>query len=286
MGGTSTSTGKTDSTSQLTGYAPAMSGLNSIINSLSPSIGNINGGPDVQNAIGQLESNAQQPNTLGSGAINAVSSLLGGGLNIGGAIGLLNGGYNAAANALSPYTSGNALDPSSNPALASQLATVNQDVTNTVNPMFAAAGRLGSPDNYQALARGITQGSAPILQNAAGNQIAAAGQLGNLGTSTASGLTNADVANAGILGSGVNNASTAFNANNLGPQQYLTAALLGDQLPIQNAGALSGILGPLAAQFGTQTGSGTQSGTQQMSGAQQFATIMGGLGSLFGGRKA
>lgn len=257
-----------------------MGGLNSIILGLNPSIDSLNGGPQVQNAIGQLESTAQQPNTLGGGAINAASSLLGGGQNIGGAVGLLNNGYNAASNALSPYTSGNALDPNSNPALASQLATVNQDVMNSVNPMFAAAGRLGSPDNYQAVARGIAQGSAPILQNAAGNQIAAAGQLGNLGTSTASGLTNADVANAGILGSGINNASTAYNAQNFGPQQLLSAALLGNQLPIQNANSLTGILGPLAAQFGTQTGSGTQSGTQTMSGAQQFATIGQGLGGI------
>ena len=60
--------------------------------------------------------------------------------------------------------------PPTHPALAQALATNSTDVINSVNPMFAAAGRLASPDNYQALGRGITQGSTGILQNASAEE--------------------------------------------------------------------------------------------------------------------
>src|SRR5207302_2093366 len=189
--------------------------------------------------------------------------------NYGAASGILNAAYNRATSALSPYTSGSALDPGSNPALAQQLATVRQDATNSVNPMFSAAGRLGSPDNYQALARGIAQGESPILQNAAGNQLNAINLANGAAGGAASGLLGADSANAGIVGQGIGNAATAYGAQNLGPQALLAAALGQQQLPIQNAGALLGALGPLAAQFGTQAGNSNSVGTSTMSPAQQ-----------------
>jgi hypothetical protein len=93
-------------------------------------------------------------------------------------------------------------------------------------------------------------------------------------------LTNADIANSGILGQGINNAGTAYGTQTLGPQLALNAALTGQQLPIQNAQGLAGILGALGGTFGTQTGSGTSTGTQQASGAQQFGQIAGGLANL------
>ena len=64
------------------------------------------------------------------------------------------------------------------------------------------------------------------------------------------------------------------------PQALLAAALQQSQLPISNAATLMGILSPVAAQFGTQTGSGTSDGTSTMSGAQQFASIGQGLAGL------
>jgi hypothetical protein len=192
----------------------------------------------------------------------------------------VNSGYNAAANALAPYLAGNALDPSSNPALAAQLGAVSTQVQNTVNPTFAAAGRLASPANAAAIAQGIAQGDSGILQNAAGNQLAAASALGGLANSTGGVLGNLDATNAGILTSGINNAANAFQLPNLGAQTQLAAALQQSQLPIQNAAALGGILGPIAGQFGTQTGSGTTDGSSTLSGAQQFAQIGQGLGGL------
>src|ERR1700751_3283505 len=171
MGGKSETKQQTTQQSQLTPWDQASGRIQGILSGLDPSIANLAGTPGVTAAYNQLAANAQNPTPLGSLALGAGASLLGGGANYGKASGILGDAYGRAATSLSPYTSGNPFDPGSNPALAQQLATVRQDGPNSVNPMFPAAGRLGSPDNYQALARGIAQGESPILQNAASNQL-------------------------------------------------------------------------------------------------------------------
>jgi hypothetical protein len=280
MGGKSETTQQTSQQSQLTPWAPATGQIQGILSGLSPSIGNLAGTPAVNDAYSALIANASNPNPLGPLAMGAATSLLGGGRSYGAASSILNSAYGRTLASLSPYTSGSALDPSSNPALAGELATVRQDVSNSVNPMFAAAGRLGSPDNYQALARGIAQGEAPILQNAASNQLNAVNMANGAAGGTASGLLGADTANAGILGQGIGNAATAYGAQSLGPQALLSAALGQMQLPIQNATALLGALSPLAAQFGTQTGNSSSDGTSELSPAQQAWGWMSSLGNL------
>jgi len=291
MGGTSKSTQQTQQQSQLTPWAPAASGVTDILGKLAPSIDTLAGTPLVNQAFGALEANAQAPNPYAAPAQGATLAELAGAPNYARAADLLDRGYGATVAALSPYTSGSALDPASNPVLAQQLAAVNSEVQNTLAPMFSAAGRLASPAMAMAMARGIAQGDAPILQNAATNQINAANALGGAGTATAAGLGNLDAGNAGILAQGIANAPAAYAAQNFGPQALLTAALAQQQLPISNAGLLSSIYEQPAAQFGTQTGSSSSTGTQTMSGAQQFATIARGINSLlsplrFGGGPA
>jgi hypothetical protein len=280
MGGKSETTQQTSQQSQLAPWAPASGQIQGILAGLDPSIQNLSGTPAVNDAYSALIANASNPNPLAPLAMGAATSLLGGGQNYGNAANILKAAYDRTTSALSPYTSGSALDPNSNPALAQQLATVRQDVTNSVNPMFAAAGRLGSPDNYQALARGIAQGETPILQNAASNQLNAINMANGAAGGTSSGLVGADTANSGILGQGIGNAATAYGAQSLAPQALLSAALGQQQTPIQNASALMGILGPLAAQFGTQTGDSSSIGTSTMSPAQQAWGWMSSLGNL------
>jgi hypothetical protein len=280
MGGKSETTQQTSQQSQLTPWDPTSGRIQGILSGLDPTIANLSGTPDATAAYSQLEANALNPNPLGSLAMGAGASLLGGAANYGKASGILDDAYGRTTAALSPYVSGNPFDPTSNPALGQQLATVDQNVMNSVNPMFAAAGRLGSPDNYQAVARGIAQGSAPILQNAASNNLSAINMLNGAAGGTASGLLGADTANAGVLGQGIGNAATAYGAQNLGPQALLSAALGQMQLPVQNATALLGALTPLAAQFGTQTGSSTSDGTSELSPAQQAWGWMSSLANL------
>jgi hypothetical protein len=139
-----------------------------------------------------------------------------------------------------------------------------------------------------ALGKGIAQGDTGILQNAATNQLGAINSLFGGAGSTAAGYGAADANNAQIQNSGVGNASNAITAQNQPATNLLSAALAQMQLPIQNAGALGGILGALGTAFGqsNSTGTGQTQGTNTMSGAQQFATIGQGLGGyakfLFG----
>ena len=281
MGGTSTSQQNSQQQSQLTPWAPVANQLQGLVGQLPT---DISASPQVSNSLAQLYNIGQQANPLAAGAMGAAGSQLGGAQNYGPATGILGNAYNTTQQSLSPYTSGNAMDPSSNPALAQQLATVNADVSGQVNPLFAAAGRLASPDNAQALARGITQGSTGILQNAATNQLNAINTLQNAAGSTAGGLLGADVANAGIQSQGISNAPGAYGVQNLGPTQSLTAAMTQQQLPYQNASTLEGLLGPLAAQFGQQNQTGSQTGSQTMSPAQQawgWINSFANLGKMF-----
>jgi hypothetical protein len=273
MGGKSQSTSQTQNQaqSQTTPYAPASQDIQGILGGLSTSLGTAQGTPFTQGAFNQLYTNAQQGNPYANAVGSATAGQLGGAQNYGNATGILGNAYSDMQRQLSPYTSGNAMDPSSNPALAQQLATVNADVSGQVNPMFAAAGRLGSPDNYQAMARGITQGSTGILQNAAQNQLGAINSLYGAGANTAGGLLGADAANASIQNSGINNTGAALAAPNYAPMQTLGIANAQQSMPVSNMAQIAGILGPIAGMFGQQNSSGTSStqGTQTMSPAQQ-----------------
>jgi hypothetical protein len=285
MGGTTKSTTTSQQQSQLTPYQPAAGGLNDILSSLNPYISNINGTPTTNQAYSQLIANAQGPNPFTAPAQAAGLDLLGGPQNYGSAGGILSNAYANTQNALSPYTSGNALDPNSNPALAQELSAVGNTVRDTVNPVFSAAGRLASPDNAKAIASGITQAATPLLQNAAGNQLSAINSLQGAAGSTAGGLNALDATRAGILSQGLASAPGAYSIQNLAPEQLLAVGQSQQQAPAQMAGLLSSIYGPIAAQFGQQNQSGQSNTTNQMSGAAQFATLMQGINSLFGAFK-
>jgi hypothetical protein len=280
MGGTSSSQSTSNQTQQTQPWPPTQTPLNNLVAALGLQVPNLTGTPQTQAAYNQLYNIGQTPNALAGPALQAAGQQLAGAPNYGAGTALLNTAYGNTAAALSPYVSGSALNPMTNPALAQQLGTVQQDVMNQVNPLFASAGRIGSPMNYQALARGITQGESPILQNAATNQLQAIGALQQAGLGTASGLTQQDLTNMGIMSQGLQNANTAYGVQSLGPSQSLAAALGQEQLPFTQGQQLAGILGGLGNMFGLTTGTGQQQGTQTMSGAQQFATIAGGLGGL------
>ena len=280
MGGTSTTTGKTDQTSQLTPWAPAQAGLQGLLGGLTNLIPGAGGNQQTNDAFNQLYANAAQGNPYAAGIGQAAGQQLGGAQNYGAATDMLKGGYGDLKSQLSPFTSGNPFDPSSNPALRQQLDTVNADVSGQVNPMFAAAGRLASPDNAQALARGITQGSTGILQNAAMNRLNASNAVFGAGGATAGGLLGADAANTATQNSGIGNAGAALSAKNYGPMQMLGIANAQQQMPMQNYAQLAGILGPLAGMFGQQTGTANTQGTQTASGAQQAQGWMNAFANM------
>ncbi len=284
MGGTSTTTQNQQQQSQLTPYAPAQAGLNGILGGIQGLIPGAGGNAQTAGAFDQLYANAAKGNPYAPAVGDVAAGQLAGSQNYGAATGMMKDAYGNLQSQLSPFTSGNPFDPSSNPALRQQLDTVNADVSGQVNPMFAAAGRLASPDNAQALARGITQGSTGILQNAATNRLNASNALYGAGQGTAGGLLGADAANTATQNSGVSNAGAALAANNYGPQQALQTWMAQQGMPAQNLAQLSGILGPLAGMFGQQQGTGSSTGTSTMSPMQQAMGFTQMFGNLFGGQ--
>ena len=279
MGGQSSSTQTQQS--QTAPWEAAQPMLQGILGQLNPLIQNSGLNPAESGAIGQLSANAAQGNPY-AGQIGSFAGNL---LNGGGANAQapnLQSGLSTLQSQLTPYANGSMVG--NNPALAAQLAQIQTDVGNSVNGQFAAAGRDLSGMNQQTLARGIAQGEAPVIagqynQDVA-NQLNAANSLYGAQNSTSgllSGLTQQALAN---QQQGVASSQDALNARNYAPQQQLALAQLAQSIPAQNLGLLAQIGVPIAG-LGSQS-SGTTQGTQQMSGADQFSKIAGGITSLLG----
>jgi hypothetical protein len=78
---------------------------------------------------------------------------------------------------------------------------------------------------------------------------------------------------------GVGAVSSGLNAQNAAPTAAINAMAQQFNIPASQLQTLLGMVSPVAAQFGTQNGQST--GESTMSGAQQFATIAQGIGSLW-----
>lgn len=285
MGGKSSSDTSTSQTQTGTASATTAPWLptQGILQNLIGGISGLSTSPNAAQTQGtnQLVSNAQSMPDYGAQATSAVNGLLGS-LPQG-----VQSAYQDYSRQISPIATQNN-DPMQTPGMQQLLQTIQGDVGNQVNGMFAGAGRDLSGLNQQTLARGIAQGeAAPLLaqynQNVS-NQMGAAGNLFNAAGSNAN-------TQAGLLGAGLSAAGQVpgiinQNANNLisaGNAQYM--------LPAQNLGILSGLTLPIAG-LGSQNsgttsmvGSGTSHTDNQMSGAQQFGLISGGLANLWSDRR-
>jgi len=196
--------------------------------------------------------------------------------------GNVNANYQRYVDQTNPLASNTNYNPYDTPGFKDALSTTIADITNATNGQFAAAGRDFSGMNSQTLGRGILQGVAPTIasqynQNVQ-NQQGAAGNLYNAGNTNAgilAGLQQQKLAN---QGQGVTAAGQATDAANAGANATLQAEAARRGIPVQALGLLAQIGIPIAGLGGQSTGQST--GTNQMSGAQQFATIAGGFGSL------
>lgn len=280
MGGTS-KTSQTQ-TSQLAPYDPANPALQGILSGVSNLVPQAGLSGAASGALNTIENNANTAqNTFSPSITSGTVGLLNGGgaTNNDGAIkqnlGMLNSGI--VGQTASGANIGN------NTALKGQLDAAAADVTNNVNSQWAAAGRDGSPGNAQALARGITTAQAPIIASQYNtdttNALNAANTMYGAGNTTY-GLLNANNAQANAnFTNGVGTAGNALDASNYGANATLQAEAQRFGIPAGQYQTLLGSIAPIAAQFGTNTG--TSNGTSTMSGAQQFATIAGGIGSLW-----
>lgn len=282
MGGKSSSESTTQQTQNP--WGPAIPGLTNLINRVSGQVNNAGLNPVQSNAIDALQKNASQGNPWANQIGDLAGGLLGGGTD---RTGVANDAYADYQRRLSSYADGSNLDPMSAPGMRGVLDTIRGDVGQSVNGMFAGAGRDLSGKHVQSLSRGIAQGeAAPLLDQYnrnVQNQLGAAGSLYGAGNATTGLLSNLDQTRIGNQMAGVGMTGEALNAKNYGANSTLELEAQRWGIPIQQYAQLAGILGPLGQLGGTQ--SGTQSGSQQMSGAQQFGLIAGGLGKLFSDRR-
>src|SRR5262249_22090324 len=150
-----------------------------------------------------------------------------------------------------------------NPALAAQLAQIRDDVGNSVNGQFAAAGRDLSGANLMAYGRGVAAGQAPVIaaqyNQDVTNQIAAAHALYNAGNTTAGALSGLQQNYLANQGQGAAATQSALDAKNYGANTALAAEAQRRGIPLQTLGLLANIGVPIA-RLGTQQ-SGTTYGT-------------------------
>lgn len=256
---------------------PALTG---ILGQLQSGLGKTGLTGNEQGALGQLEQNAGGASQFAPQIQSYASSLLsGGGANA--QAGNIQGGLDAFKSQMSPFADPNYSSMNS-PALQSALQQVSTDATNQVNGSFASAGRDFSGANQMALGRGIAAAQAPLILNQfnqdRATQQGAANSLYGAQNSTGgllSGLNQQGLAN---QGQGVQAAQDATTAQNAGANATLQAEAARRGIPVAALGLLAQIGIPIAG-LGSQS-TGQSQGTQQMSGAQQFGLISGGVGNL------
>ena len=280
MGGQSSSTQTQQS--QTAPWQAAQPMLQSILGQIGTGLSNTGLTTAETGALNQLSQNASQGNPYAGQIGDYARSLLnGGGANA--QAGNLQGNLDTFQSQLTPYANGSMIG--NNPALAAQLAQIQTDVGNSVNSQFAAAGRDMSGANQMAYGRGVAAGEAPVIaaqyNQDVGNRINAANALYNAGNTTAGTLSGMQQNYLGNQGQGVTAAQSALDAQNYGANATLAAEAQRRGIPVQALGLLAQIGVPIAG-LGSQT-SGQSQGTQQMSGADQFSKIAGGIGSLLSG---
>jgi len=279
MGGQSSSTQTQNSTTAP--WQDAQPALQGILSQLQSQLGNTGLSSGANNALSTIENNAAGTSQFNPAINSSTASLLAGGGALNQAP-MLQSAYNQYGANTSKLANNTNYDPMQTPGIGDQLQALKDQITTGVNGSFAAAGRDGSGYNQKALASGLSAGLAPVLTNQYNqniqNQQAAAGNLYNAGNATGgllSGLQQNYLTN---QEAGVNQVGTGLQAQNSGAATALAAELQRQGIPIQNLGLLSQIGIPIAG-LGSQS-SGTGTTQNQMSGAQQFATILGGIGSL------
>jgi Chaperone of endosialidase len=278
MGGQSTTTQTQQS--QSAPWQAAQPVLQGILSQIGTGLNNTGLTSAETGALNTLQQNAAQGNPYAGQIAGYAQSLLNGG----GATAQtpnVQGNLSTLQSQLTPYANGGMVG--NNPALAAQLAQIQNDVGNSVNSQFAAAGRDFSGANQMAYGRGVAAGEAPVIaaqynQDVA-NQMAAANSLYNAGNTTANTLAGMQQQYLANQGQGVTAAQSALDAQNYGANATLAEEAQRRGIPLQALGLLAQIGTPIGG-LGSQS-NGTATTTQDMSGIDQFAKLAGGIGSLF-----
>lgn len=286
MGGTSKQESTTNSTQKTDPWSPAVPQLQGLLNNLGPLTENPGQTAAEGNAFAGLMGNANAGNPYAPAIGNLATNLLNGGGPD--RSGYATNAYSGLQNSLNPIAN-QSTDPYSNTAYKNYLDTTSNDITDRIKSAYAGSGYTApaTGDFAQQLGRGITQGTSPIFAQAqdtlTNQRMGAANALNSGGANLTGLLSGLDQTKLANQQAGVGVSSSALQANDSGYQRILDIINQQRSLPLQNLGNAEGLLLPIAQLGGTSNGTSNTQGSSTMSGAQQFATIAGGLGSLFGG---
>jgi hypothetical protein len=268
--GTSKSSQTTQTESQTDPWSPAKKPLKEIVSGISGQIPNYKPTAAETGALNTISANAQNAPNYGAQANQLTQDLYSGGID---RTGIVSNAYADYQKQAQPYLDPSYLDPATNPAFKGYMDTVTNDIQSRVNGMFAGAGRDLSGMNTQTLARGITEGTAPIFANQYNQNVATQrGLMDNMfaaGGQTAGLLSGLDQTALGNRSSGAAAAQTALDAQNSGANSILQAEALRRGLPLNNLQQLSSLLLPIAGAGSQSSGTATSQGTQTMSPLQQ-----------------
>ena len=262
---------KTSQTSQTTPYAQAQPSLDLLLGKLGGKAGSADLTGAETGALNTLQANANAGNPFTGDITGLAKGLLGGG----GAQNndpALKGALDSYTGILQPYASGSMIG--NNTALKGQLDTISNDVQSRVNSMFAGAGRDLSGMNQQTLARGIAEGTAPVIaaqyNTDTDRSLNAANSIYGA-TNNTFGLLNQNQqqANANAV-AGIDVGGKALDAGNYGPMQTLAIEAQRRGIPIDTLTTLLGTVSPVAQAFGKTTGEATQK-------SDPMQTLVGGL---------
>ena len=277
MGGQSTTTQTQQS--QTAPWQASQPLLQGILSQASSGLSNTGLTGAETGALDTLQQNAARGNPY-AGQIGGYAQSLFGGGGANAQAPAVQGNLQTLQSYLTPYANGSMIG--SNPALNAQLAQIQTDVGNSVNGQFAAAGRDFSGANQMAYGRGVAAAEAPVIaaqyNQDVSNRMAAANALYGAGNTTANTLAGMQQQYLANQGQGVTAAQSALDAQNYGANATLAEEAQRRGIPLQALGLLAQIGTPIG-QLGQQS-NGTSTGTQEMSGADQFAKIAGGINSL------
>ncbi len=203
--------------------------------------------------------------------------------------GMVQGAYDDYKKSMTPYTTMDT-NPYSNEAFTKATGYMSDDIGNRIKSQYAASGYspTGVGDFGKSMGEGIARGVAPTWLDAYNtNENRKTGAIGDLygaGNTTAGLLSGMDQTALGNRVAGVGDAQMANSGREEEFRRILEAEAMKRGIPLGNLAALSSLIVPMAQlgqqTTGTGTSTGNTQGTQQMSGAQQFATIAGGIGAM------
>lgn len=276
MGGESTQ--QVEQKSKTDPWKPAQAGLKSILGGIQPSINSAGVNATENDALNQMVAFGRAGNPYAPAIDSfATTALAGGGPD---RTGILSDAYGRYQNQLQGTAAGDYLDPQRNPFFGQMTQTMGNDIQNRINGMFAGAGRDMSGANTGTLARGLTEGLAPIFAQQYNterqNQLNAQSALFGAGGQTATGLAGMDQQRLSNQAMGVNAAGAALNAQNWGPQQMLAAEAARRGIPLDQLARAAGIVAPIAGLGGTS--SSTTTTTEQKDPTQ--ALVGAGIAGL------